>query len=71
VRYLEPPANGWAVLEEVMRGEADDPAVSQVPLVTGDWLGVIATPTVHVSIRAGRLDAGEVAVLSAALEHPG
>jgi hypothetical protein len=50
-----------AVLDEVMIGEADDPAVSQVPLAIGDWLGVIPTPTVHASIRAGRLDSGEVA----------
>ena len=60
-----------AVLDEVMMGEADDPAVSQVPLAIADWLAVIPTPPVHVSIRASRLDPGEVAVLSAALDHPG
>ena len=60
-----------AVLDEVMRGEAGDPAVSLVPTVIGDWLGVIPTPLVHPSIQAHRLDPGEIAVLSAALDHPG
>jgi predicted nucleic acid-binding protein len=60
-----------AVLDEVMRGEPDDPAVSQVSLVIGTWLGVIGTPPLHVSIRAGQLDPGEIAVLFAALDHPG
>jgi hypothetical protein len=31
-----------AVLDEVMMGEADDPAVSQVPLAIRDWLGVFS-----------------------------
>ena len=60
-----------AVLDEVMMGDADDPAVSQVPLAISDWLRVMPTPTVHPSIRAGQLDPGEVAVLSVALEQPG
>jgi predicted nucleic acid-binding protein len=60
-----------AVLEEVMRGEPDDPAVSLVPTAIGDWLRVIPTPPVHASIRAGRLDPGDVAVLSVTLDHPG
>jgi len=60
-----------AVLDEVMQGEPDDPAVSLVPLAVGDWLRVIPTPAVHVSIRSGRLDPGEIAVLSVVLDHPG
>ncbi len=59
------------VLDEVMRGEPDDPAVSLVPSVVGDWLRVIPTPPVHASIQGGRLDPGEIAVLSVVLDHPG
>jgi len=41
-----------AVLDEVMSGEPDDPAVSLVPLAVGDWLRVVPTPAAHVSIQA-------------------
>jgi hypothetical protein len=60
-----------AVLDEVMRWEPNDPAVSQVPQAVGDWLRVIPTPPVHASIQVRQLDPGEIAVLSAALIHPG
>lgn len=60
-----------AVFDEVMCGEPDDPAVLLVPLAVSDWLRVVPTPAAHVSIRAGRLDPGEIAVLSVALAHPG
>jgi hypothetical protein len=33
-----------AVLDEVMMGDPDDPAVSLVPAAVGDWLRVIPTP---------------------------
>ena len=33
-----------AVLDEVMRGEPDDPAVSLVPKAVADWMRVIPTP---------------------------
>jgi hypothetical protein len=33
-----------AVLDEVMRGDPADPAVSLVPKARGDWLAVIPTP---------------------------
>ena len=59
-----------AVLDEVMSGEPDDPAVSLVPLAVGDWLAWFPRRP-HVSIQAGRLDPGEIAVLSMALDHPG
>jgi predicted nucleic acid-binding protein len=60
-----------AVLDEVMRGELDDPAVALVPVAVDDWLRVIPTPPVHPSIQPRRLDPGEIAVLSVALDHPG
>jgi len=60
-----------AVLDEVMRGEPDDPAVSLVPKAVADWMRVIPTPLVHASLRVGVLDPGEMAVLSVALNHPG
>ena len=60
-----------AVLDEVMRGEPDDPAVSLVPKAVADWMRVIPTPPVHAFLRVGVLDPGEIAVLSVALNHPG
>ncbi len=59
------------VLEEVMRGEPDDPAVSLVPGAVAEWLSVIPTPRVHPALDLGGLDPGEIAVLSLALDHPG
>ena len=60
-----------AVLDEVMAGEWGDPALRLVPEAVGDWLRVVPTPPVHPSIRADRLDPGEISVLSVALENPG
>ena len=60
-----------AVLDEVMRGEAGDPALALVPEAVSDWLLVVSTPPVHPSIRVDRLDPGEISVLSVALENPG
>lgn len=60
-----------AVLDEVMAGELGDPALTLVPEAVSDWLRVVPTPQVHPSIRAGRLDPGEISVLSVALENPG
>ena len=60
-----------AVLDEVMRGDLGDPALSLVPQAVSDWLRVVPTPPVHPSIRAERLDPGEISVLSVALENPG
>ena len=60
-----------AVLDEVMAGELGDPALRLVPEAVGDWLRVVPTPPVHPSIRADRLDPGEISVLSVALENPG
>jgi len=60
-----------AVLDEVMRGKPDDPAVSLVPEAIADWLFVIPTPSVHARLNIGGLDPGEIAVLSVAVDHPG
>lgn len=59
------------VLDEVMRGEPNDPAVSLLPEVLGDWLRVIPTPPVSVRLELSGLDPGEIAVLTVALNHPG
>jgi len=45
-----------AVLDEVMRGEPDDLAVSLVPEAVADWMRVIPTPLVHAFLRVGVLD---------------
>jgi predicted nucleic acid-binding protein len=60
-----------AVLDEVMAGELGDPALTLVPEAVSDWLRVVPTPPVHPSIRADRLDPGEISVLSMALENLG
>jgi predicted nucleic acid-binding protein len=60
-----------SVLDEVMRGEPDDPAVSLVPEAVADWMRVIPTPPIPASLRVGALDPGEIAVLSVAHDHPG
>lgn len=60
-----------AVLDEVLAGEWGDPSLELVPQAVGDWLRVVPTPPVHSSIRADRLDPGEISVLSVALENPG
>ena len=59
-----------AVLDEVMRGEPDDPAVSLVPKAVADWMRVIPTPRSCIS-PSRCSDPGEIAVLSVALNHPG
>ena len=38
----------WAVFDEVMCGEPDDPAVSPVPLAVSDWLRVVPTPAARM-----------------------
>jgi predicted nucleic acid-binding protein len=60
-----------AVLEEVLKGKRDDPAVALVAEAAADWLRVIPTPPVPGVLRARSLDSGEGAVLSVALENPG
>jgi predicted nucleic acid-binding protein len=60
-----------AVLDEVLKGKPEDPAVTLVPQAAADWLRVPPTPPVAGVLRTRDLDPGEIAVLSIALEHPG
>jgi predicted nucleic acid-binding protein len=60
-----------AVLDEVMRGEPNDRAVSLLPEAVDDWLRVIPTPPVPAEVQISGLDLGEIAVISVALNHPG
>jgi predicted nucleic acid-binding protein len=58
-----------AVADEVRRWGQDDPAVRALDATP--WLKTIETPTVPASVEAWNLGAGEAAVLSYALAHPG
>jgi predicted nucleic acid-binding protein len=60
-----------AVLDEVMRGEPYDTAVSLVPKAVTDWLFVVPTPPAHAQLNINGLDSGEIAVLSVVLNHAG
>ena len=58
-----------AVSAEVRRWGEDDPAVRA--LGASPWLKIVETPAVPGSVEAWNLGAGESAVLSYALAHPG
>ena len=58
-----------AVADEARRWGDDDPAVRA--LGATPWLKIIETPVVPASVEAWNLGAGESAVLSYALAHPG
>ncbi len=58
-----------AVADEVRRWGDDDTAVRA--LGATPWLKIVETPAVPASVEAGNLGAGEAAVLSYALAHPG
>ena len=63
-RFPLPAFRSQAVLDEVMRGEPDDPAVSLVPKAVADWMRVIESnpPTPFrgpaVGFQPARLGAG-------------
>jgi uncharacterized protein len=59
------------VFDEVMRGARHDPSAALVEAATRDWLTIAPAAPEHPAINAGRIDAGEIAVLSVALIHPG
>jgi predicted nucleic acid-binding protein len=59
------------VFEEVMSGEGYDPTARLVEAASRDWLTIVPAPPPHPAIRLARIDAGEIAVLSLALAHPG
>ncbi len=60
-----------AVFDEVMFGARHDSSASLVQAAAGAWLRVVPTPPPNASINSRRIDAGEIAVLSVALEMPG
>ncbi len=60
-----------AVFDEVMFGARHDPSASLVETAASAWLRVVPTPAPNANINPRRIDAGEIAVLSVALEMPG
>lgn len=58
-----------AVANEVRRWGDEDPAVRALDATP--WLKIVETPPVPASVQAWNLGAGESAVLSYALAHPG
>ncbi len=71
----EPPDAGVtvpdAVFREVLAGEPFDPNVQAVRAASGTWLSVVPTPQPARGLDPNRLDPGELAVLSLAIENPG
>jgi predicted nucleic acid-binding protein len=59
------------VFHEVMRGANRDPTAKLVEAASRDWLKIVPTPRAHPDIKHGLIDAGEIAVLSVALDSPG
>ena len=47
-----------AVLDEVLKGKPEDPAVTLVPQAPADWLRVLPTPPIPGVFRTGDLDRG-------------
>jgi predicted nucleic acid-binding protein len=56
---------------EVLAGELFDPHVGAIRIAAGDWLRVAPAPPNSHGLDPDRLDAGELAVLSLAIENPG
>jgi len=59
------------VFQEVLAGERFDPKVQAIRLASGSWLRVSPSLRVAFGLDPKRLDAGELAVLSLAIENPG
>jgi predicted nucleic acid-binding protein len=59
------------VFQEVLAGEWFDPHVGTIRLAAGTWLRVAPAAPHAVGLDPDRLDAGELAVLSLAIENPG
>ena len=60
-----------AVFQEVVAGEPFDPSVRFIRLASASWLRIVPTPQTGPGLDANRLDAGELAVLSLAIQDPG
>jgi predicted nucleic acid-binding protein len=61
----------FIVFQEVLRGARHDPSAGLVEQAARDWLTIVPTPPPHPGIDLGRIDAGEIAVLTVALVTPG
>ena len=61
----------FIVFQEVLRGARHDPSTSLVEQAARDWLAIVPTLPPHPGIDRGRIDAGEIAVLTVALATPG
>ena len=61
----------FIVFQEVLRGARHDPSAGLVEQAARDWLTIVPTPPPHPGIDLGRIDAGEIAVLTVALATPG
>jgi uncharacterized protein len=59
------------VYQEILAGERFDPNVATIRAASGTWLRVAPVPQPAPGLDPNRLDAGELAVLSLALENPG
>jgi len=59
------------VFQEVLAGEWFDPHVAAIRVASGAWLRVVLAPPPAPGLDPDRLDAGELAVLSLAMENPG
>jgi uncharacterized protein len=71
----EPPDSEVTVpdvaFQEVLAGEWFDPHVGAIRLASSIWLRVAPAPPPAPGLDPDRLDAGELAVLSLAIENPG
>ena len=59
------------VFQEVLAGERFDPNVRVIRLASATWLRIATVPRPAPGLNPNRLDAGELAVLSLAIENPG
>ena len=61
----------FIVFEEVLRGARHNPDAVLVEQAARNWLTIVPTPPPHPDIDLGKIDAGEIAVLTFALLTPG
>ena len=59
------------VFQEILAGEQFDPNVGAIRAASGSWLCIALVPQPAPGLDPNRLDPGELAVLSLALENPG
>jgi predicted nucleic acid-binding protein len=75
LELLREPSNPVVVPDivywEVLAGERFDPHVQALREAATDWLQVVPVPRADPSLDQNLLDAGELAVLTLALQNPG